>query len=196
MSQRVLRAPGRTGDIGKYRERSLRGKDFPNKRKKIIIGKDLTTPLGRRNLSEAQKERYRRVLKEKINVKHNIVKTTKKGTPVGAVCLIIIFFFFLMGLICSHIVLYEREIIISQWNSEINKEQENARILERELDIKNDVNAMIGYAVNELGMVREDSLPKQYLVSSPEDDAEVVESKNSAVIDLSNILSAFSNSGR
>jgi cell division protein FtsL len=183
MAQRILGVSGRAGragrvkDAGRYKDRLRGNQKFPNKRKKIIYGKELTTPLGRKRINEAQRERYRRALKEKILVKHNIVKTAKKRRPVSAVCLIVLLSCFLLGLIYSHIVLYEKDITIAKWNSEISSEETDARILERELEIKNDLNAFIDYAVEKLGMVKEDTLPKQYLVPAPEDEVVVMEEK-------------------
>lgn len=196
MAQRVLRVPGRVGDIGSYRDRQGENKKYPNKRRKIVSGKELTTPLGRKRINEAQKERYKRALKEKILIKRNVVKTAKNRMPAGAVCLIAVFFCFLLGLICSYIVLYEKDTAITKWSGDIYSEEINAKILERELEVKNDLNAIISCAVNELGMVREDSLPKQYLAAVPEDEVAVMGNKNGEDKNFQNILSAFSKIGR
>jgi len=48
----VLQAPGRVRDAGKYRERLREKQQFPNRRRKIITGQELTTPLRRRKIIE------------------------------------------------------------------------------------------------------------------------------------------------
>lgn len=166
----VIHNPGRARDSERYRDRTRGNKQFPNRRRKYLTGKDLTTPLGRKIAIEEQKARYREASKEKIHVKQKIVRNFTKKFPIGAVSAIAVVFVFLLGLIWSYSFLYEKEVGLSRLNGLISDEEKREKIIERELDIKNDMNSMINYAVNELDMVKEDLIQRHYLTSSNEDE--------------------------
>jgi len=94
-------------------------------------------------------------------------------------------------LICSQIVLNEKNVKINEWNDKIIYETKREKILESSLDNKNDLNYIINYAVSELGMVKEDLLQKYYILSDSEDRVEIPESKSVPAIDFTDILSAI-----
>jgi cell division protein FtsB len=192
---------GYARDAGKYKERAEQQKrTFPNRRRKIITGKDLTTPLGRIRTSEAQKEKYRQAVRgSKIQVRQNVIpvsRTHKKRLPLNAIFCVAIISVFLLGLICTHIVLHEKDIDIAKMNAAIAYEERREQRLERELDVKNNLGYILERAVRELGMVKEDLIPRYYLSVSPEDKAVIIGERSGPVIDFSNILSPFLNNGR
>jgi len=184
----VLDAPGRAGDAGRYRDRLRDKKAYPNRRRRIITGKELTTPLtGKKAVERAAVQGKE---KERIIVKVKTVPVAKKKFPVSAVFSVLIIAFFLLCLICSQIVLNEQNVAINDLNERINSEIKREKILKNELDNKNDLNYIINYAVTELEMVSEDLLQKYYISGRLEDKAEVVEEKNGFAIDFP-IMSAI-----
>ena len=170
---------GRVRDIGRYRDRrnTNGNQKFPNKRKVITTGKELTTPL-RRKASELQRKKYRQAVRDRIHIKHNIKKQPKKGLPVAALVCMFIFFTLMIALMCSFIILHEKDVRISELRSDIAKEERREQTLKRELEIKHDVNAIIAYAVEHLGMVKEDRLQKHYLNAAAEDKVIIPEERN------------------
>lgn len=179
----VLNVP-RVRDAGRYGDRLRENKKYPNMRRRIITGKELTTPLMRKKITE-------KVAEEKIRIKVKTISVEKKKFPVNVVFCVIITSFFLLCLICSQIVLNEKNVKINDLNDDITSETKRERILENELDKKNDLNFIIGYAVNNLEMVNEDLLQKHYISGSLNDRAEVIEEPNGVIIDLPNIMSAI-----
>ena len=81
----------------------------------------------------------------------------------------------------------------NNFNDEINSETNRGKILQNDFDNKNDLNYIIDYAVNRLGMVNEDLLQKYYISGKLDDKVEVIGEKNNPVIDFPNIMSAIFN---
>jgi len=183
---------GSVRDAGRYGDRLRSKKTYPNRRRKIITGKDLTTPLRRKKIVEkTQREKAGRRAEEKVRIKVRTVSAVKKKFPVSAIFCVFITAFFLLCLICSQIVLNEQNVEINKLNDEISAEIKKEKILENELDNKHDLNFIISYAVTELEMVKEDLLQKYYISGSLDDKVEVMEEKNGAIIDFPNIMSAI-----
>jgi len=183
---------GRVRDIDGYRDRTRKqgSQKFPNKRKIITSGKELTTPL-RRKATELQRKKYRQAVKEKVHIKHKVIKKPKKRLPASALVCVLIFFGLLITLMCSFIVLHERDVRISDLRSEIAREERREQGLKRELEIKNDINAIIDYAVNNLGMIKEDQLQKHYLNAVSDDKVIIPEERNNSNI-ITNLTSTIS----
>ncbi|MCL1859859.1 MAG: hypothetical protein FWF92_11585 [Oscillospiraceae bacterium] len=180
----ALNMPGRVRDAGRYNDR-LRGtrKKYPNRRR-VITGKELTTPLMRKKIAE-------KAAAEKIHIRIRTINTEKKKLPVNVLFCVIITSFFLICLIYSQTVLNEKNVRINEINEDITFEIKKEKILANELDKKNDLNYIIDYAVNKLEMVNEDLLQKHYISGSLNDKVEVIEEKNSSIIDFPNFMSAI-----
>ena len=180
----VLDNRGRVRDSGQYRDRSRGNKTFPNMRKRIVSGRELTTPLTRKRM-------YERAAEERIYIKVKTVAAPKKRFPVNILFCIVIVAFFLSWLIYSQTVLNELNVTANNVNDEITFETNRERILQNDLNVKNDINYIIDYAVNKLGMVNEDLLQKFYISGRLDDKVEVIEEKNNPIIDFPNIMSAI-----
>ena len=189
----VLRVPGQVRDVGRYRDR-LREKDreYPNRRRKIITGRDLTTPLSRKKIIEKARNQRAKAAAA-VNIEVKTVTAERKKFPVNVLFAFIVVSLFIFGLICSQIVLNEQNSKINTWNDKIYTEDKKEKNLKNALESKNDYNFIINYAVSELDMVKEDSnsIQKTYISGRSSDRAEVVENKESAVINLPNIMSAI-----
>jgi len=180
----VLNAPGRVRDAGRYGDRLRENKKYPNTRRRIITGKELTTPLVRKKIAEKAAE-------EKIHIKIKTIAVEKKKFPVNVVFCVLITSFFLICLICSQIVLNEKNVKINDLNDVIASETKREKILVNDLDNKNDLNYIIEYAVTKLEMVNEDLLQKHYINGSLDDKVEVMAEQANTIIDLPNIMSAI-----
>ena len=201
----AIAARGRVGDAEKYRERARENQKFPNTRKKYLTGKDLTTPLYRKRLDplerekriEAQKNKYKKAEKEqsKIKVKQKVEKadkTNKTGWSAIVICFLIVFTALLMGNLITEADIHEKNVELTGLNDNINDEIKREAILTREYEIKNDLKVILAYAADELGMVKEESLQKHYLVSVPENRIIEIEDKNNISMYLPD-LSRLSN---
>lgn len=182
---RVLTVPGRVRDAGRYRERLGEKQKFPNKRRKIITGQELTTPLRRQKAAA-------RTVQEKTRITIKTISAKKKRFPVSAIFGIVICFCFLACLICTQIVLNEKNVRINEINEKISAEKMREKILSMQLDAKNDLGFIISYAENNLGAVKEDLLQKHYLYSKLDDKVEVMGEKTNIINNLPNIMSAIS----
>ncbi|MCL2096152.1 MAG: hypothetical protein FWH10_04525 [Oscillospiraceae bacterium] len=186
---------GRVRDSGRYNGRVGANPDFPNKRKKITTGRELTTPVTRRAL-EARKRKYRIAAKEKTSVKYSVVKTKGKKLPLGMIVSVVVFFGLLMLLMFSYMAVHNKNMDIDKLKRDIAAEERREQYLQREFDIKAERYGVIDYAVNKLGMVKEETLPKSYLTSETYDKATVIKAANGEFkgIKLFNdIFSAFFN---
>ena len=190
----VLRVPGRARDAGRYRDRLREDRKYPNRRRKIITGKELTTPLARKRIIEkARRERAKKAAREAVNIEVKTIAAKTKKFPAEAIFGLFIVSAFLFGLIVSQIVLNEQNCEINDWNDKINSESKKEKNLKNELDNKNDIGFYIDYAVNKLEMVKEESnsIQKKYISGKSGDKAEVVEEKGSSFVDLPDIMSAI-----
>ena len=187
-------ARGRVGDAERYRERTRAPQKFPNRREKYLTGRDLTTPLGKRRLdplerqkrAEAHTKKYNQAAKElaNIRVKPKVKKIAKQKLSASAVCFLFVFAVILAGLIHTNVLLHEKDAGIINLKGDVSYETKQEAILSKELEAREDLNKIIEYAVNELGMVKEEVLQKNYLASVPENKAVVMAEKNDPVIDL------------
>jgi len=217
----AIAARGRVGDAERYRERARGNQKFPNTRKKYPTGKDLTTPLYRKTLDplerekriEAQKTKYKKAVKEQsdINIKYKVEKSdkiNKTGWSAIVICFLIVFTVLLMSNINADADINEKNVELTAINDKITEETNREAILTRKYEEKNNIQAILDYAVNELGMVKEEALQKHYLVSVPENRIIEMPGKNNTdmympdlsklanikyLSALANILSAYFN---
>jgi len=175
---------GRVGRSAEgYRDRTLERQLYPNRRRKIITGKELTTPFRKKKIRTA-------VIKERIKIKHNTVAVAKEKFPVGVFFVVSVIAVFLTSLIFSQIIQYNRDVEISRLNKAITAEDMREKVLNRELEVKNDMNFIIDYAINELGMVKEDFVRKHYITKNLSDKVEIMEDK-SAITNLSDNIAGI-----
>lgn len=193
----VLRVPGKVRDIGQYGDRLREGRKYPNRRRRIIRGKDLTTPLARKKAIEKARQKKAKAAaataKEDVKIEIKIAKAGTGKLPVNILfCLLIVSVFF-FGLVVSQIVLNEQNYEINDWNDKVDKETKKEKNLKNEFENKNDLEFIINYAVNELDMVKEEStlIQKKYISGRSGDKAEVVESSGNPFVGLPDIMSAI-----
>jgi len=193
----VLRVPG-IRDAGRYRDRlrENEGKKYPNRRRRIITGKDLTTPLTRKKTIERvrrKRAKAKTAAKKTASIEVQTVAVKANKFPVNALFAFFVFSVFLFGLILSQIVLNEQNTEINRWVDKINTENKKEKNLKNELENKNDLSFIIDYAVNELDMVKEESnsIKKTYISGKSGDRAEVVEAQGGPFVDLPDVMSAI-----
>jgi len=180
----VLSIPGRvrtrSADLDRYRDRAREGQSFPNRRRKIITGKDLTTPLRRAKVKE-----------RKVQVKVITVARPKKKFPVGIIASVFAATVTLLCLICSYIVLNDYSANINNERNAIAAEDKRGLELSSQLDSKNDLSSFVDIATNQLGMVKEDLLQKNYIAIKSKDKVEVVQEQKNIIFRIPSILSAI-----
>lgn len=190
----VLRVPGKVREAGRYGDRLREERKYPNRRRKIIRGKDLTTPLARKKAVEKTRvEKAKAAVKKDVNIEIKFAEAKTRRLPLNILfCLLIVSAFF-FGLVWSEIVLNEQNYEINDWNDKLDKETKTEKNLKNEFENKNDFDFIINYAVNELGMVKEESalIQKKYISGRSGDKAEVVERKGNPFVDLPDIMSAI-----
>jgi len=138
-----------------YRERELerRGerrressRSFPNRRRKIITGKDLTTPLRGRARVKSHK---------KVSVRINTVHLPKAKLPWGLIFAIVFGAACLCGLLYSYIALFEVDYKINMTTDMIKAENVEMQRLNRQFDLVNDPDKILRIAREEFGMIEE-----------------------------------------
>ena len=180
----TLNFPGRiktrSADLDKYRERARENGEFPNRRRKIITGKDLTTPLRRAKVKD-----------KKIRLHVITIDKNKKKFPIASLACVIGATAALLCLICSYIVLNVYSTDINTQRTKISAEEKRTRDLSGALDKKNDLTAFVEKAVNQMGFVKEESLQKNYVAVKSKDKAEVVQGQKNIIFRIPGILSAI-----
>ena len=170
-SERVRRESERgRGQVDRKRE------TFPNRRRKIITGKDLTTPLKGRVKAK----------REKVKIGVKVVNIKKERLPWAMMLGVLVLTSAICMLIYSYIVLYDVDSSINRTRSNINSERLTTQILERQYQAENDPTDILVFAREELGMVEERFIQTHYVRSHRENRAVVVQEENNR---LSNILS-------
>ena len=180
----VLNIPGRaktrTIDIDRYRERVRESQKFPNRRRKIITGKDLTTPLKKAKVKE--KKVYPQII---------TLAKPKKKFPVGVISCVCASTIALLCLIWSYMVLNDYSHNINLERKSITYEDRRERDLESELELKNDLPYFTDIAVNQMGMVKEENLQKHYIAVKSADKVEIVEEQDNIFFRLPSIFSTL-----
>jgi len=183
----ALRVPGAVRDAGRYGDRLRENKKYPNRRRRIITGKELTTPLTRK---KAQKARAKATPKETVSIEVQTVAVKTKKFPLSALFGLILLVAVLAGLIATYIALNEQNSEINLWKGAIDAEDRKEKNLTNEFENKHDFNALTEYAISELGMVKEESasIRKTYISGRSGDRAEVVEAKGGLLVGLHDVM--------
>jgi len=191
----AIHVPGSARDAGQYRDRLGDGKKaYPNRRRKIISGQDLTNPLKKKLIADAPRKSYGKtaaIPRERVKVRYRTVLVGNKKFPVSGFAVVVMIALAMMSLIYSYSVLNERSVTINKLRDEIAFEAGREQKLARQLEIKNDLNFIIGYAVEDLDMIKEDLLAKHYITAKSYDKAVIVGDKSNIIMDFPNIMSAI-----
>ena len=182
-------------NVGGYSERARRESErnrgqvdrkretFPNRRRKIITGKDLTTPLkGRAKVKGKALENKH----EKVKVNVRIVHIKKERLPWLTIGKAFVASFAICMLIYSYIVLFDIDSSINRTRNDIATERITTQALERQYQTENDPTEILRFAREELGMVEERLIQKHHISLRNENRAAVIQEESNR---LSNILS-------
>lgn len=159
-------------DSERYRERlrrdsARRPQGYPNRRRKIVTGKDLTTPL-----------RGRIIVTRKREEKIRIVNQPKDKLPWLFICKIVVGCAALCLLIYSQIVLFNVDSNINMTIANIRAERLAVQNLERQYQLENDPTEILRIAREELGMVEERYIQINHIRSRREDRAVIIRENN------------------
>ena len=178
----LTRRAGYEKSAEKYKERVREdSRKFPNRRRKIITGKDLTTPLRKARVKETHK---------KIKFGTNVVPLPKEKLPWLFILKIVALGAAVCGLILSYIVLFETEFDINLTANKIRAAHIEASVLERQFETEIDSAEILRIAREEYGMVEERYIQKRFINSRSEDKV-VVAAKNNGF--FPEIAAAFFN---
>jgi len=182
-SERVRRESERSrGQVDRKRE------SFPNRRRKIITGKDLTTPLKGRVKVKGKAVGNKH---KKVKVGVQIVHIKKERLPWALILTVALAAFAIYALIYSYIVLFDIDSSINRTRNSIASERITTQALERQYQTENDPAEILRFAREELGMVEERFIQKHYITSRRENRAAVIQEGNSNTR-LRNIFSVIS----
>ncbi len=192
--------------------RPVRGRQ-PNQRPNGATGRENTAPSGyinadmykSRTQTSAPKadargnavqknSRARRTVPQASQIRIHTVKATKRNPfPTAVVFMSIISTVLFMYLIFNMVQINEATQDISQMQNRLVEMKEESKELTLELEKKNDLKAIEDYAVNVLGMVKMDQLPKKYVSVDNEEKVEVVKPEpEDTTGPVSTIMSAIS----
>ena len=165
------RAGGYERSPERYRERVRDGgQSFPNKRRRIITGKDLTTPLvGRARVTDRHK---------KVKFVVRIVNLPKAKMPWGFIFNILIAGAALCVMLLSYIILFETDYEINRKSAAIRAAHTETNFLERQLEIAQDSAELLKAAREDLGMVDEQYIQKKYIRTRTKDRVVMAEKNN------------------
>ena len=154
----------------RYKERARREKsqEFPNRRRKIITGRDLTTPLRKATVKRTHK---------RVKFGTNIVAVEKEKLPWLFILKIVALGVAVCVLMLSYIVLYEAEDGINRAINKIRAGHIETSVLERQFELENDSAGILKKAREEYGMVDERYIQKRF-ISSRNEDKVVIAAKN------------------
>jgi|GEM_PF-1633827 len=187
----VMNIPGRVRDTGKYGERLREKQTYPNRRKRIITGKELTTPLRRRKIIENAQKARKIKAEDKVSFKMKNISAVKKKFPLNSVSGVCVIAVLLLMLICSHIVLNEKNTAIVKWENDIVSETTRNKELESQLEYKNIQFDIINRAISEFGMVNAETLQKIYISTNITDKVEIIAENIGGGLDLPGVFSAL-----
>ena len=158
-------AGGRVRDAERYRER-VRRESYPNRRRRIITGKDLTTPLrGQARVTGHKRVRFR-IITEPL---------PKERMPWGFIFKIVLVGAFACLFILSQIVLFEADLHVNRRAYMIRAAQRETNVLERQLEIESNSAEILRIAREYFGMVEERYVQKKFISSRTENRAVVAE---------------------
>ena len=170
----IIQRAGYDRNAERYRERVRRergsSQSFPNRRRKIVTGKDLTTPLiGKARVIEKHKR-----VRFGIYIEH----LPKEKLPWGFIFKIVAGGVALCCLILSYIVLFEADYRINTTANMIRAAHIETNVLDRQLELENDSAEILRVARENYGMVEERYIQKKFISSRSENRAVVAEKNN------------------
>ena len=160
----------------RYRERTRRDtgmRNYPNRRRRIITGKDLTTPLIRS-----------KIIHKRVTYNMKTEKLPREKLPWGSIIKIIAVSAAVCFLILSYIVLFEIDYIINNTAAEIRSAYIETNSLERQFELENDSAEILKTAREEFGMVDEIYIQKRFIKSRNEDKAVIAEKSSNFLFDM------------
>jgi len=174
---------GRVGGYGRsaegYRERLSKPQKFPNRRRRIITGRDLTTPLRGTTRIKSHK---------KVAFKTKTVAVAKEMMPWVLILKIVAFCAAACLLVLSYIFLFDTERKINETVGMINAAQIETSSLERQLDSETNSAEILRLAREDFGMVEERYIQRKFISSRNENRVIIPEGNNGI---LQGVLSAF-----
>ena len=152
----------------KYRDRVRRGEpqSFPNKRRRIITGKDLTTPLRKARVIERHKQ---------VKFATNVVIIEKEKLPWSSIIKIVAAGAAICVFILTFIFLFETDDGINSTARKIRAAHIETNVLERQFELENDSSEILRIAREDFGMVEERYIQKKFISSRSTDKAVVAE---------------------
>ncbi len=144
------------------------------------------------------KREARRDISKNTEIKIRTIKAPKRSPfPIAVVFMSIISTVLFMYMIFNMVQINEVTQDISSMQSQLSNLKTEANELTLELEKKNDLNAIEEYAVNVLGMVKMDQLPKKYVSIDNEEKVEVVKPEpEESTGPVSTIMSAITENFR
>ena len=173
----------------RYRDRIRDGgitprRKFPNERRRIVTGKDLTTPLRRARVRSTEHKR--------IKVSAKTIEIKKKKLLWLPMLKVIAVGICVCAFICSRILLFEADQKINRTTTAIKSELNQVHSLERQFSLENDPADILRIAREELGMIEEKDILKFHIRSHRENKAVIVDRENR----LARIFAAIVNAGK
>jgi hypothetical protein len=152
----------------RYRDRVRGGgsQSFPNRRRRIITGKDLTTPLRKARVTERHK---------RVRFATDVVSVSKEDLPWSFIFKIIAVGAALCILILTYIVLFEADNGINLTANKIRAAHIETNVLERQFELENDSPEILRMAREDYGMVEERYIQKKFISSRSADRAVIAE---------------------
>lgn len=155
------------------------------RKKHYMTGDDITTRIrkvkekindGRLHAADILKQMF--LFKSADQSKIITKEKRKKAIPVKAIFIIVICALFIMTWIFSGMKLHENSLTISKAEADIVKLQKQIKTNEMLLENKNDLVYIENVAVNELGMIKKELLPTQYISVGRGDEVELTNAQN------------------
>lgn len=159
------------------------------RRRHYLTGEDITTRIrrvkekiadGRLYVADVLKQLF--LFKSLDQSKVITKEKKKKAIPLRVIFAISICVIFIMTWIFSGMKLHENSLIIADNETEIGKLQKKIKTDEMLLEDKNDLSYIEYVAVNELGMIKKEMLPTQYISIGRSDEVELTNAQNTDYI--------------
>ena len=177
---RVMDYPGRLRE----RADNTKNRKFYNNRKVVTSGKDLTTPIKRGVTAKSKPQ-------PEVKIKVKTISVAKAKLPISII-------FYVMGVTCifllliySHMLLNECVVDIARTRENIEKAQKNELYLTRQVEAKNNLAEFERIAVDELGMIKEDALPKKYVSLKNKDKVQKISSNEDVFAKVTTFFPQF-----
>ncbi len=176
---------------------TAKAKNAPLPNKSRAAGK-INTEKAKSSNAQLPKREARRDISRTTEIKIRTIKAPKRSPfPIAVVFMSVISTVLFMYMIFNMVQINEVTQDISSMQSQLGNLKTEANELTLELEKKNDLNAIEDYAVNVLGMVKMDQLPKKYVSIDNEEKVEVVKPEpEESTGPVSTIMSAITENFR